>query len=50
MLGPVRGEAKKFALERAADFVARFGIPDETDAGEEADARFREVCDSVVLL
>ncbi|KAJ7272080.1 hypothetical protein B0H12DRAFT_1008221, partial [Mycena haematopus] len=39
--GPIRGDAKKFALERATDFIARFGIP-ETDRGEDADARFRE--------
>ncbi|KAJ7141387.1 hypothetical protein C8R44DRAFT_867011 [Mycena epipterygia] len=41
-LGPVRGDAKKFALERAADFVTRFGLPDDSEAGEESEARFRE--------
>ncbi|KAF7357710.1 hypothetical protein MVEN_00816800 [Mycena venus] len=47
-LGPIRGDAKKFALERAADFIARFGIPEETEPGEDTDARFREVCASLV--
>ncbi|KAJ6498940.1 hypothetical protein C8R45DRAFT_1210810 [Mycena sanguinolenta] len=42
-LGPVRGDAKKFALERATDFIARFGIPEDSDPGEDGDrdARFR---------
>lgn len=40
--GTVRGDAKKFALERAGDFITRFG---QTDFhGEESEARFREVC------
>ncbi|KAJ7217688.1 hypothetical protein GGX14DRAFT_33405 [Mycena pura] len=41
-LGPIRGDAKKFALERAAEFVNRFGLPEDVDLGEDADARFRE--------
>ncbi|KAJ6489518.1 hypothetical protein C8R47DRAFT_470959 [Mycena vitilis] len=41
-LGPVRGDAKKFALERAADFITRFGLPDDMEPGEDADGRFRE--------
>ncbi|KAJ6521952.1 hypothetical protein DFH09DRAFT_212935 [Mycena vulgaris] len=40
-LGPIRGDAKKFALERATDFIGRFGLPDD-DAGEETESRFRE--------
>lgn len=43
-MGPIRGDAKKFALERAADYIARFGIPDGMDPGEETDAKFKEVC------
>ncbi|KAJ6625781.1 hypothetical protein B0H10DRAFT_590136 [Mycena sp. CBHHK59/15] len=41
-LGPVRGDAKKFALERAADFITRFGVPEDAPADEEYNARFRE--------
>ncbi|KAJ7105420.1 hypothetical protein C8R43DRAFT_1092160 [Mycena crocata] len=42
-LGPVRGDAKKFALERATEFITRFGLPNnDSDPGEETDARFKE--------
>ncbi|KAJ7451764.1 hypothetical protein B0H11DRAFT_308605 [Mycena galericulata] len=37
-----RGDAKKFALERAAEFITRFGLPDDSDAGDEMDSRYRE--------
>ncbi|KAJ7723562.1 hypothetical protein B0H16DRAFT_1334084 [Mycena metata] len=40
-MGPIRGDAKKFALERAADFIARFGLPEEDAEGDTA-ARFKE--------
>ncbi|KAJ7045898.1 hypothetical protein C8F04DRAFT_1066592 [Mycena alexandri] len=40
-LGPIRGDAKKFALERAADFIARFGLPEEDAEGDTA-SRFKE--------
>ncbi|KAF8199807.1 hypothetical protein K438DRAFT_667736 [Mycena galopus ATCC 62051] len=40
-LGP-RGDAKRFALERAAEFITRFGIPEDMEPGEETDARYRE--------
>ncbi|KAJ7282864.1 hypothetical protein C8J57DRAFT_1555295 [Mycena rebaudengoi] len=41
-LGPVRGDAKKFALDRAGEFIARFGIPEESSGDDDSDARFRE--------
>jgi hypothetical protein len=41
--GSIRGDAKKFALERAADFIARFGLPDEFIGAEDSESRFREV-------
>ncbi|KAF8652350.1 hypothetical protein AX16_004380 [Volvariella volvacea WC 439] len=42
--GSVRGDAKKFALERASDFISRFGLPNEfVGLGtEESESRFRE--------
>ncbi|KAG7099427.1 hypothetical protein E1B28_001279 [Marasmius oreades] len=40
--GNVRGDAKKFALERAEEFIGRFGFPAEFTGVEEPDARFRE--------
>ncbi|KAF9467810.1 hypothetical protein BDZ94DRAFT_1247794 [Collybia nuda] len=40
--GSIRGDAKKFALERASDFIARFGLPDEFVGVEESESRFRE--------
>ncbi|EKM77387.1 hypothetical protein AGABI1DRAFT_130469 [Agaricus bisporus var. burnettii JB137-S8] len=40
--GSIRGDAKKFALERAADFIGRFGLPDEFIGVEESESRFRE--------
>lgn len=42
--GTVRGDAKKFALEKAADFIATFGLPNEFIHVEEAEPRFKEVC------
>ena len=41
--GSVRGDAKKFALERAADFITRFGLPEEFVGVEEPESRFKEV-------
>ncbi|KAF9010078.1 hypothetical protein BDQ17DRAFT_1388085 [Cyathus striatus] len=40
--GSIRGDAKKFALERASDFIARFGLPDEFVGVEESESRFKE--------
>ncbi|KAJ7071981.1 hypothetical protein C8F01DRAFT_972692 [Mycena amicta] len=40
--GPVRGDAKKFALERAAEFIARFGLPENVDLGQDTEARYKE--------
>lgn len=42
--GSIRGDAKKFALERAQDFIVRFGLPDEFVGVEEPESRFKEVC------
>ena len=41
--GSLRGDAKKFALERAQDFIVRFGLPDEFIGVEEPESRFKEV-------
>lgn len=40
--GSIRGDAKKFALERADEFIVRFGLPDEFLGVEEGNARFKE--------
>ncbi|KAF8814975.1 hypothetical protein BYT27DRAFT_7201915 [Phlegmacium glaucopus] len=40
--GSIRGDAKKFALERAQDFIVRFGLPDEFIGVEEPESRFKE--------
>ncbi|KAF5368880.1 hypothetical protein D9758_002990 [Tetrapyrgos nigripes] len=40
--GSVRGDAKKFALERAAEFISTFGLPDDYAGVEEAEPRFKE--------
>ncbi|KAF7315809.1 hypothetical protein MIND_00097000 [Mycena indigotica] len=40
--GPVRGDAKKFALERAAEFIVRFGLPENVDVSHDTDARYKE--------
>ncbi|KAG6865950.1 hypothetical protein C0991_010205 [Blastosporella zonata] len=40
--GSIRGDAKKFALERASDFIAQFGLPPEFLGVHEADNKFRE--------
>ncbi|KAJ3774558.1 hypothetical protein FB446DRAFT_786819 [Lentinula raphanica] len=40
--GSVRGDAKKFALEKAADFINVFGLPNEFIHVEEAEPRFKE--------
>ncbi|CAA7267222.1 unnamed protein product [Cyclocybe aegerita] len=40
--GSIRGDAKKFALERAQDFIVRFGLPDEFVNIEEPESRFKE--------
>ena len=41
--GSIRGDAKKFALERARDFIVRFGLSDEFHGVEEPESRFKEV-------
>jgi hypothetical protein len=41
--GAIRGDAKKFALERANDFIHQFGLPIEFAGIEEGEARFKEV-------
>ena len=43
--GAIRGDAKKFALERAEDFIQKFGLPSDYEAlpGIDLDARCREV-------
>ncbi|KAF5310702.1 hypothetical protein D9619_007916 [Psilocybe cf. subviscida] len=40
--GSIRGDAKKFALDRAQDFINRFGLPDEFMNVEEPESRFKE--------
>ena len=42
--GAVRGDAKKYALEKAGEFIATFGLPPEFHGlnMEEAEGRFRE--------
>ncbi|KAJ3864518.1 MAG: hypothetical protein NXY57DRAFT_1091948 [Lentinula lateritia] len=40
--GSIRGDAKKFALEKAADFISAFGLPSEFIHVEEAEPRFKE--------
>jgi hypothetical protein len=41
----VRGEAKKFALEKASDFITKFGLPPDFNVtpGVDGESRFREV-------
>ncbi|KAG6895453.1 hypothetical protein C0992_001175 [Termitomyces sp. T32_za158] len=41
--GSIRGDAKKYALERASDFITQFGLPPEFIGVHEADNKFREV-------
>jgi hypothetical protein len=41
--GHVRGDAKKFALDRANEFLVRFGMPEDLQGIDEAEPRFREV-------
>ena len=41
--GSIRGDAKKFALERAQDFIVRFGLSEEFHGVEEPESRFKEV-------
>lgn len=41
--GHVRGDAKKFALDRASEFLLRFGLPPDLHGVDEAEPRFREV-------
>ncbi|KAG1745289.1 hypothetical protein EDB19DRAFT_482593 [Suillus lakei] len=40
--GRTRGDAKKFALERANEFLVRFGMPEDLQDVDEAEPRFRE--------
>lgn len=40
--GSIRGDAKKFALERAQDFITRFGLPSDYVGVDESEPRFRE--------
>ncbi|KAJ7745450.1 hypothetical protein DFH07DRAFT_16795 [Mycena maculata] len=37
-----RGDPKKYALERAAEFITRFGLPEDSDGGIESETRFKE--------
>lgn len=46
--GHVRGDAKKFALDRANEFLVRFGMPEDLQGTDEAEVRFREVRVDVV--
>jgi len=48
--GHVRGDAKKFALDRASEFLVRFGLPPDLQGVDEAEPRFREVGASVSRL
>ena len=41
--GHVRGDAKRFALEKANEFLARFGLPEDLQGIDDAEPRFREV-------
>src|SRR5436190_438670 len=43
--GCVRGDAKKFALDLADEFVVRYGLPSDADTspGVDTEAKFREV-------
>ncbi|KAH0580798.1 hypothetical protein H2248_011955 [Termitomyces sp. 'cryptogamus'] len=40
--GSIRGDAKKYALERASDFITQFGLPPEFIGVHEAENKFRE--------
>jgi hypothetical protein len=46
--GHVRGDAKKFALDRANEFLVLFGMPEDLQDTDEAEVRFREVRAAVV--
>jgi hypothetical protein len=46
--GHVRGDAKKFALDRANEFLVRFGMPEDLHGTDEAEVRFREVRAAIV--
>lgn len=48
--GPVRGDAKKYALEQAQGFVVRFGLPPEFHPLEEGETRFKEACQVLVIV
>ena len=43
--GSVRGDAKRFALEKATDFIAIFGLPPDADTtpGVDTETKFKEV-------
>lgn len=41
--GYPRGDAKKFALEKATEYISTFGIPAELVNLEEAEPRAKEV-------
>lgn len=47
--GHVRGDAKKFALDRASEFLVRFGLPPDLQGVDEAEPRFREVSFECIL-
>lgn len=47
--GSIRGDAKKFALDKAQDFIVRFGLPDEFVGVEEPESRFKEVFNVLTL-
>jgi hypothetical protein len=40
--GTIRGDAKKFALDRAGEFIQTFGLPEEY-ARSNDEGKFREV-------
>jgi hypothetical protein len=48
--GFVRGDAKKFALEKAGEFILTFGLPSDVETGPDVDteAKFKEVSHPVL--
>ena len=43
--GSLRGDAKRFALEQATEFIVRFGLPPDVETGPDVDseAKLKEV-------
>src|SRR5262245_7956090 len=52
MQGADQGDAKKFALKWAGDFIQKFGLPDDYEflQGVDVEVRFREVSHSSVRI